>query len=129
MRDAIFLEELVGQVAASFEGEFLGQAERVVAVEEDVLDLGLSQSNCRSFGIGRPSYRRHPDDGCCLLLVGWWGGGAATLGDLGWHGGREGIRRDAEEYKKRQAGAAKATPATQAISLFEAPLTRYTDFC
>ena len=45
MRDAIFLEELVGQVAASFEGEFLGQAERVVAVEEDVLDLRLRQPN------------------------------------------------------------------------------------
>jgi hypothetical protein len=46
--DAMFLEELVGQVAASFECEFLGQAKRVVAVEEDVLDLRISQSNRRS---------------------------------------------------------------------------------
>jgi hypothetical protein len=62
--------------------------------------------------------------GVAFLLV-----GAAALGDFGWHGGREGIRREAEEYKKPQARTAKATLATQAISLFEAPLTRYTDFC
>jgi len=42
--DAMFLEKLVGEIGASFEGETLGEDEGVVAVEEDVFDLckGLS---------------------------------------------------------------------------------------
>lgn len=36
----LLFEDLVGQLGARFEGEGLGEHERVVAVEEDVLDLG-----------------------------------------------------------------------------------------
>ena len=37
--DLVLLEHLVGEIGASLEGETLGLAERVIAVEEDVLDL------------------------------------------------------------------------------------------
>jgi hypothetical protein len=41
--DAMLLEELVGQVAAGFECEFLREAKSVVAVEQNVLDLLFCQ--------------------------------------------------------------------------------------
>jgi hypothetical protein len=37
--DAMLLEKLVGQIAASFECELLRQAKSVIAVEQNVLDL------------------------------------------------------------------------------------------
>ena len=37
--DVVLLHDLVGQVGASLEGEVLTEAEGVVAVEEDILDL------------------------------------------------------------------------------------------
>ena len=41
LRLAILLEELVGEVCASFERKTLGETEGVVTVEEDVLDLWM----------------------------------------------------------------------------------------
>ena len=37
--DGLLLEDLVGEFGAGFEGEDFGKDERVVAVEEDLLDL------------------------------------------------------------------------------------------
>lgn len=41
-RFAIFLEDLVGKVGTSFEGEFFGKDEGVVTVEEELCDLNDS---------------------------------------------------------------------------------------
>jgi hypothetical protein len=46
--DAMLLEELVGQVAARFECEFLREAKSVVAVEQNVFDLLFCQLRRRS---------------------------------------------------------------------------------
>ena len=46
--DAMLLEELVGQVTAGFEGEFLREAKSVVAVEQNVLDLLFCQLRRRN---------------------------------------------------------------------------------
>ena len=37
--DLVFLEKLVGEVGASLKSKLLGQAESVVAVKQEVLDL------------------------------------------------------------------------------------------
>jgi hypothetical protein len=39
--DLVFLEDLVGEICASLEGELLRENEGVVAIEEDILDLLL----------------------------------------------------------------------------------------
>jgi hypothetical protein len=57
--NAMLLEQFVGQVGAGFERELLRQAERVVAVEQDILDLlFLSIKQTQSFANGR-LYGRH----------------------------------------------------------------------
>jgi hypothetical protein len=38
--DTVLFQKFIGQVGAGFEGEALGEDERVVAVEEEVFDLG-----------------------------------------------------------------------------------------
>lgn len=51
--DVVFGEDLVGEVGAGFEGEFFGEDEGVVAVEEDFGDLcrnGISW--CLLYGLG-----------------------------------------------------------------------------
>jgi len=74
--DVVLLEDLVGELGASLEGQALGLAEGVVAVEQDVLDLmdALSALCCRyckmlcaNYGLPCP----------CLRLVScirfeWW---------------------------------------------------------
>jgi hypothetical protein len=45
--DVVLFEELVGEVGTGFEGEALGEDERVVAVEEDVFDLVCALVGCR----------------------------------------------------------------------------------
>lgn len=37
--DVVLLEDLIAELGAGFEGEELGLGERVVAVEEDIVDL------------------------------------------------------------------------------------------
>jgi len=40
--ETFFFEDLVGQIGAGLEGEGFGEDEGVVAVEEDVFDLGVA---------------------------------------------------------------------------------------
>ena len=40
--DVVFGEDFVGEIGAGFEGELFAQHERVVAVEEELCDLGIS---------------------------------------------------------------------------------------
>lgn len=39
LRDFVHLKEFIGEIGAGFKGQTLGEAESVVAVKEDVLDL------------------------------------------------------------------------------------------
>jgi hypothetical protein len=45
---AVLLEDFVAEVGAGFEGEELGLGERVVAVEEDVVNLRVGPTNISS---------------------------------------------------------------------------------
>ena len=66
---AMFLEELVGEICACFEGEVLGLNERIVAVEKDVFDL-LVGARMLAVGCRRRGGRRvaHRHDGFHGLL-------------------------------------------------------------
>ena len=66
----VFGEDLVGEVGAGFEGEFFGEDEGVVAVEEDFGDLGWQDWLAEDFDSTREVRVR-----CCTLGMmrgDWW---------------------------------------------------------
>ena len=60
--NALFLEDLVGEVGTCFEGKVLGQDESVVAIEQEVLDLDWIVSVADEDCLASATYWSHNSD-------------------------------------------------------------------